>query len=306
MSEGRTAPRLLFIDNIRWTTIVLVLSMHACDTYSPFGDWYCVDRRPAGLGTHDLLWRLPEFSAGVFHGGTLAPLRAIYHAAACDRKGFHRFSATASSGSDCRRCQRYSLVIGPHHPGISLSWTWKRQPGHRPWLPHLRDGEWLSEAGPMPVLRRAFDICGCPTPLSTPDRMERARIEPAVDHRGGMARVAIFIAIMAASTFLVRTGVRGDASVLNMHPGDFPNISSLFVRRHVRLSGQLDHGTFRARLLAAWGRSRFPLQPRCWQRLSCLAVACRAESAQYAGGFNPVSAGKCLVGSAGLRGSGVS
>jgi glucan biosynthesis protein C len=33
----RSAPRLPFIDNIRWTMIVLVLSMHGCDTYSPFG-----------------------------------------------------------------------------------------------------------------------------------------------------------------------------------------------------------------------------------------------------------------------------
>ena len=27
--------RLLFIDNIRWSMIILVLSMHAADTYSP-------------------------------------------------------------------------------------------------------------------------------------------------------------------------------------------------------------------------------------------------------------------------------
>ena len=50
-SEVRSASRLLFIDNIRWTMIVLVLSMHACDTYSPFGNWYYVDRQQAGLGT---------------------------------------------------------------------------------------------------------------------------------------------------------------------------------------------------------------------------------------------------------------
>ena len=44
-------PRLLFIDNMRWSMIILVLSMHACDTYSPFGNWYYVDRPPSGLGT---------------------------------------------------------------------------------------------------------------------------------------------------------------------------------------------------------------------------------------------------------------
>jgi len=28
-----------------------VLSMHACDTYSPFGNWYYVDRQQTGIGT---------------------------------------------------------------------------------------------------------------------------------------------------------------------------------------------------------------------------------------------------------------
>jgi glucans biosynthesis protein C len=30
--------------------IVLVLSMHACDTYSPFGNWYYVDRQATSFG----------------------------------------------------------------------------------------------------------------------------------------------------------------------------------------------------------------------------------------------------------------
>ena len=28
-------PRMLFVDNLRWTMIMLVISMHAADTYSP-------------------------------------------------------------------------------------------------------------------------------------------------------------------------------------------------------------------------------------------------------------------------------
>jgi DNA-binding beta-propeller fold protein YncE len=34
----------LFIDNLRSTMIILVISMHAADTYSPLGNWYYVDR----------------------------------------------------------------------------------------------------------------------------------------------------------------------------------------------------------------------------------------------------------------------
>src|SRR5579864_3941223 len=50
-TDARSAVRLKFIDNIRWSMIILVLTMHASDTYSPFGNWYYVDRRPAGLPT---------------------------------------------------------------------------------------------------------------------------------------------------------------------------------------------------------------------------------------------------------------
>jgi hypothetical protein len=48
----RTGPqRMLFIDNIRWTMTLLVLSMHATDTYSPFGNWYYTDRSQTTLTT---------------------------------------------------------------------------------------------------------------------------------------------------------------------------------------------------------------------------------------------------------------
>jgi hypothetical protein len=40
--------RLIFIDNIRWVMIMLVLSMHAAVTYSGHGCWYVTE--PAKLG----------------------------------------------------------------------------------------------------------------------------------------------------------------------------------------------------------------------------------------------------------------
>jgi hypothetical protein len=40
------APRMLFIDNLRWSMIILVIGMHAADTYSPMGNWYFTDRTP--------------------------------------------------------------------------------------------------------------------------------------------------------------------------------------------------------------------------------------------------------------------
>src|SRR5260221_7473383 len=76
-----STPRLLFIDNIRWSMIVLVLSMHACDTYSPFGNWYYVDRQPAGLGTK------------LFFGAYQSFLQAFFMAVLFFFSGYFFFSA---------------------------------------------------------------------------------------------------------------------------------------------------------------------------------------------------------------------
>src|SRR5579863_9311389 len=37
---GGASRRLLYIDNLRWTMIVLVVTLHAAVTYSGMGSWY--------------------------------------------------------------------------------------------------------------------------------------------------------------------------------------------------------------------------------------------------------------------------
>jgi fucose 4-O-acetylase-like acetyltransferase len=51
LPTAKTPGRLLFVDNIRWTMVILVLTMHATDTYSPFGNWYYTDRADSSFGT---------------------------------------------------------------------------------------------------------------------------------------------------------------------------------------------------------------------------------------------------------------
>src|SRR5258708_31064847 len=73
-----STPRLLFIDNIRWSMIVLVLSMHACDTYSPFGNWYYVDRQPAALGTKLFFGAYQSFLQAFFMAGSVLFWRLFF------------------------------------------------------------------------------------------------------------------------------------------------------------------------------------------------------------------------------------
>jgi peptidoglycan/LPS O-acetylase OafA/YrhL len=281
-----SADRMLFIDNIRWSMIILVLSMHACDTYSPFGNWYYVDRRPAGLGA-ELFFGTYQSFLQAFFMAVLFFIAGYFSAAAYDRKGFSRFVRG--------RCVRlglptllYMLVIGPLTQYF-LSRTWGTGGFAHQWLVHLKDGEWLSETGPMWFCAAllAFSIIYGLIRLTG---WKERRIALREGHGTG---VAAFIAIMAACTFLVRIGISEGASVLNVHPGDFPQYVLMFA------AGAFGHrGDWLAKLperaCVRWASVPLLISIPLFAALILLGGGLRGETAQYAGGFNPVSAGKCL------------
>ena len=95
LREGKTgeAGRLLFIDNIRWVLMVLVVLVHVAVTYTDIGDlWYYREERELDLATGFTLAALcafgQAFSMGLFFflAGTFVP-------GAYDRKGAGRFAA---------------------------------------------------------------------------------------------------------------------------------------------------------------------------------------------------------------------
>src|SRR5882757_4933280 len=140
--NAHRAPRLLFIDNVRWTMIILVLSMHAVDTYSPFGNWYYTDRPPrTGLSTALLFGSYQSFLQAFFMA-LLFFVAAFFAAPSYDRKGFGPFAR--------ERCIRlgvptllYVVIIGPLTQYF-LSRTWGTGGFWHQWLVHLRDAQLLS------------------------------------------------------------------------------------------------------------------------------------------------------------------
>jgi glucan biosynthesis protein C len=287
-SEGRTASRLAFIDNIRWTMIVLVLSMHACDTYSPFGNWYYADRQKTGFGTAIFFGVYQSFLQAFFMA-VLFFIAGYFSAAAYDRKGFSRFLRDRFFRLGLPTLL-YMLVIGPLTQYF-LSWTWGDGGFGHQWLLHLKDGEWLSETGPM-WFCLALLIFAIVYALVRLTGWKAIRIELAGDRRGAIA-VAAFIAVMAASTFLVRVGVSGNASVLNVHPGDFPQYVLMFTAGVFGYRGNWIT-EFPARISLRWGSLALALSVPLFAALIVFGGGLQGETAQYAGGFNPVSAGKCL------------
>src|ERR1700759_5383516 len=201
--SGAPSPkRLLFIDNIRWSMIILVLSMHASDTYSPFGNWYYVDRPASGLATK-LFFGIYQSFLQAFFMAALFFIAGYFSASAFDRKGL------ASYARD--RCLRlgvatllYMLAIGPLTQYF-LSWTWGSGGFGHQWLVHLRDGEWLSETGPMWFCAALlmFSI------LYGLARLTGWKESPRAIRPEG---IALFIAVMALATFLVRAVISGEKS----------------------------------------------------------------------------------------------
>jgi glucan biosynthesis protein C len=111
VAETRSAPRLLFIDNIRWSMIILVLSMHATDTYSPFGNWYFVDRQVTSLATK-LFFGVYQSFLQAFFMAVLFFVAGYFSAAAYDRKGFAPFVRDRFFRLGLPTLL-YMLVIGP-------------------------------------------------------------------------------------------------------------------------------------------------------------------------------------------------
>jgi peptidoglycan/LPS O-acetylase OafA/YrhL len=285
-SETRGTARLLFIDNIRWSMIILVLSMHDCDTYSPFGNWYYVDRQPAGLGTK-LLFGVYQSFLQAFFMAVLFFIAGYFSAAAYDRKGFVPFVRDRFVRLGLPTLL-YMFVIGPLTQYF-LSQTWGRGGFAHQWLVHLRDGEWLSETGPM-------WFCAVLLILSIVYGLIRLNgwLEPRIELRGDRwAGVAAFIAAMAVVTFLVRIGVSEGASVLNVHPGDFPQYVLMYAAGAFGYRGNWLDETSDPFCLR-WAALALSLSVPLFAVLILFGGGLQGDTASYAGGFNPVSAGKCL------------
>ncbi len=275
--------RLLFIDNIRWSMIVLVLSMHASDTYSPFGNWYYVDRQATGFGTA-LFFGIYQSFLQAFFMAVLFFIAGYFAAASFDRKGFSTFARDRSFRLGVPTLL-YMFVIGPLSQYF-LSRTWGRGGFGHQWLTHLGDGEWLSETGPMwfcavlLLFSLAYGLI----------RLSGWR-ERAVALRGPM--VVVFVIVMAAGTFAVRIVLQAGTSVLNVHPGDLPQYLLMFVAGAYGYRGNWMIG-LAERCCLRWGALALSISAPLFAALVLFGGGIEGDTALYAGGFNLVSAGKCL------------
>ena len=137
--------RLGYLDNLRWTMIVLVVAFHTAITYSHIGAWYYSDPKPVGQ-VSSLVFLTFEVHCQAFFMGILFLLAGYFVPGAFDRKGFRRFMAD--------RFVRLGLP--------SLIYIFVLQPGLMHYLlgagkgsladyyrTFLAAGDWLTGSGPM-------------------------------------------------------------------------------------------------------------------------------------------------------------
>ena len=218
--------RMLFIDNLRWTMIILVISMHAADTYSPLGNWYFEDRKPlsaAALITF-AAWQMYLQS---FFMGLLFFIAGYFAPASLDRKGPLQFVRERAFRLGLP-VLFYMFVLGPITEYFCAhSWTSTEPTSFaNEWIKHIRNGEFLQENGPLwfCLALLIFSLLYAVLRAWRPDVAGRHEDSPPPN----TTKLAGFAIAMASLTFFVRLMMPSGASFLNMDLGDFPQYILLF------------------------------------------------------------------------------
>jgi len=283
--------RLLFVDNIRWSMIILVLSMHASDTYSPFGNWYYTDRAPLPLGERIFFATYQSWLQGFFMA-LLFFVAAYFATASYDRKGTAQYIRERFTRLMIPTFL-YIFVVGPVTE-YYISRTWTGGGGFvYQWLEHVIDGEWVSGTGPMWFCAVLFGfslIYAC-----VRRSQDRARPAPSlVVASGPLAVLSLaFILAMALGSFIVRLFARSGTSIFNIHPGDLPQYALMFAAgilagRGRWLERPLPRGALRASIGALGAAGVI------WIYIVARAVSHSDDAEQLNGGLNLLSALRCL------------
>ncbi len=221
---GRSRIRLLYIDNLRWTMIILVISMHAADTYSPLGNWYFVDRRP--LSEPALLtFAAWQMYLQCFFMGLLFFIAGLFVPSSFDRKGSLQFLRDRAFRLGLPTLL-YMFCIGPlTEYYLAHSWTsTERTSFLNEWIKHIRNGQFLQENGPLWFCVALLIFSAAYALLRT---WRPGNLVPGVNGRApGTGELIAFVLVMATFTFLIRIG--RPSPFLNMHLEDFPQYILLF------------------------------------------------------------------------------
>ena len=240
-------PRLLFVDNLRWLMIGLVVTMHAAVTFSNLGSWYYVE--PVQLDPASLIvFVFYQTHLQAFFMGLLFLIAGYFVPGAFERKGPRRFLADRAVRLGVPTLL-YVVIIHPF-----VDYYLRRVPEGGPFpsfealcRQYYGGLRFLGGTGPMWFALALLLLCvgyallrrfRSPQPLGQTDA-------PLPD----TTAVVGLIAVIASATFLVRLEQPIGTSVLNMQLGFFVQYVVLFAVGTVAW-----HRNWLLRLRSAFGR----------------------------------------------------
>ncbi len=218
--------RLLFIDNIRWMLIVLVICHHAGVTYSHLGGWYYLDGPKPGLVATFLFATFLTFNQAYFMG-FLFLIAGYFVPRAFDSKGAGRFLRDRAARLGLPALF-FMLVIHP----FTVYWLLRTfdDPGipslSEAYGPFLLSGEVLSATGPMwfAVALLIFCVIYAAWRMLRPTKPSDKQHTTLPGHGGVLG----LIFVMGACTFLVRIVQPIGVNILNMQLCFFSQYILLF------------------------------------------------------------------------------
>jgi glucan biosynthesis protein C len=216
--------RLLFIDNIRWVLIVLVICHHAAVTYSHIGSWYYTDGPKPGLIPTFVFATFETFNQAYFMG-FLFMLAGYFVPGAYDSKGTWRFLRDRALRLGIPSAF-YMFVIHP----VTVYWLLRNfedpsiPPLSRAYLPFIASGRVLRESGPMWFAVALLIFCVVYA-IARAAGMKPSAARPIPSH----VSVVILIVVIAACSFVVRIYQPIGTSILNMQLCYFTQYVCLFM-----------------------------------------------------------------------------
>jgi len=289
--------RLLFIDNIRWVMIMLVVSMHAAVTYSGIGSWYYRENTP--LGKPELL-TFVTYQAFLqsFFMGLLFFIAGYFVPGAYDKKGARRFLRDRAFRLGWPSLL-YIFILGPlTEYFVSHSWA-----GDSPDRSFLREyGHYITRvrfpggSGPLWFCVALLFFC-C---IYAGWRVFTGPANASAGNAAGTplpfprtALVTGFILLIATASFLVRIPWPNGTSFYNMQLCYFAQYIAFFI------AGTLAYRRSWLTTLATstgkrWGLVALAGGLVFWLSLLILGGAVSGHRDDFSGGLHWQSCGMCL------------
>lgn len=230
MEKTGNQERLIFLDNIRWVMIILVVLMHINVTYGNMGSWYYVEKAEIDVVSKVLFGIYGSFVQAFFMG-FLFLIAGYFVPAAYNRKGFKKFIADRLFRLGIPTLI-YMLVINPliliimeNHGIIDFPQGANLL---ELYLHYIGSLQFIGESGPLwfALALLIFSVFYALLKLIRNKSTERKNTEIVrLQHK----HVILIILIIAAGSFLVRITQPIGSAVLNMQHPFFTQYIVMFI-----------------------------------------------------------------------------